>query len=141
MAKFVKITARDEDGEFSYTGQLIKESKDGALIRTGIAEMFFPKGDYDMSNARKPRNFNATVETAAEVVAEAKTKQPRKTAKASKAKRVTKIDTAVNLIVAFKKDNAEASRQELIHHLMDNIDGMNDKVRASSLYQAAIKRV
>jgi hypothetical protein len=146
MAKFVKITSTDENGSFEHVGQLIRENKEGALIRMGIGEMFFPKGDFTMTNARTPRNFNATIEAAAEVVTKevkAKAEKPAKAAKApkvAKEKKVTKLDAAVAALVAFKSGKADASRQEMIHHLMSAMD-IADKKRASGLYQAAIKRV
>lgn len=139
MAKFVKITSNDEDGEFSYTGQLIRENSKGALVRTGIAEMFFPKGDYTMKNARTPRNFNATVDTAVDAVVEAKS-NPVKAEKATKAKKITKVSLAADILSAVLKQNAEASRQEMIGVIMDQMN-IADKARASGLYQAAIKRV
>ena len=92
-----------------------------------------------MTNARTPRNFNVSADDAVEAVVEAKSK-PAKAKKEAKAKKVTKIGQAVDLLVAAKAENAEASRQELIGVLMEKME-IADKVRASSLYQAAIKRV
>jgi hypothetical protein len=139
MSHLVTVTSTDENGKFTYKGNLIQETDKGLSLRLGIGDMFFETGSYTVSY---PEGYKAKVDAGAEkirkeVKAKAKTK-----AKTKAPKKGTKIGKAVELLTAYKENKEfEQTRQGMIHYLMDHMEDMNDKVRASALYQSAMKKM
>ena len=134
MAHLINVTSTDKNGTFEYKGDYVMENEKGLTMRLGVGDLFFEKGSYTVEypkGFKKPERRQAAKKVVEKVKAETKAREPKKG---------TKIAIAVELIKGMKAEKEDATRQELIHHLMDKME-IADKVKASSLYQTAIKRI
>ena len=148
--KFVRWTATDEQGEFSYVGECIGDSKTMMIINTDKGEMLVPKDDGVIEAARKPKNWAAgAAEAAKPVRATSKPKAEKKpverkpkATKAAKTERAPKAGSRVAEAVAILSaaDRANMTRQQMIKMLEEKL-GIDDHKKASGLYQSAIKKV
>jgi hypothetical protein len=147
--KFVRWSHADEQGEFSYVGECIGDSKTMMILMTDRGEMLLDKTEGAFDVARKPKNWAAgsagaapkearekPAATKAEKKAPAKRKAAPKAAKAPKAG--SKIAQAVAILSAA--DRANLTRQQMIGMLKEQM-GIDDHIKASGLYQSAIKKV
>ena len=145
MAKgdFVRWTAVDESGEFSYVGQVIADSKTGLFMQTAEGEMYVPKDDGVITAARKPKGWaGKTVAVATAPKAEKKVAAPKAERKAPAATKGPRKGSRVAEAVAVlsEVDRGALNRQQMIAILKEKL-GIEDHKKASGLYQAAIKKV
>lgn len=149
--KFVRWTATDEQGEFSYVGECIGDSNSMMIILTDRGEMLIDKTDGKIEEARKPRGWAKGSAGAAPVEARekpaaakapAKRKAKKSAPKAAKAARAPKAGSQVAVAAEILRgvDRGALNRQQMIAILKEKM-GIEDHKKASGLYQAAIKKV
>jgi hypothetical protein len=147
---WVRWTGVDDDGKFSHVGQVLADSKTGLFMLTDVGEMYVPKDDGEITEARKPKGWEGKVVTVATApkaerpkanklkekrVANAKKRE----ATSTKGKKPTKIGVAVELL--SNVDRGAVTRKEMIEMVQKAL-GLEDKRSfAANITRDALKRI
>ena len=104
---FIKWTSTDEDGKFSYVGQVISHVDGMIVFHNSTGTMGVPEDEGTFAATRKPKKWNTKAPVAVKSVKPVK----------KKAHRSTKSDgsfTKYHQVVAQMNENRPASRKDAI---------------------------
>ena len=139
--KFVRWTATDEQGEFSYVGKCIGDSKTMMIILTNKGEMLIDKTDGKIEAARKPKNWMRSKDAAP--VETPKAPKAPKDVKKTTAKKGRKGPTKISIAVDTLKDvdQSAVTRAQMIEMVQKALGLENNRPFAANITRDALKRI